>query len=535
MEFNSIASDTTDYPKDALPVGTVIEGYKLLSLLGRGAFGITYLASEEKLDRLVAIKEYLPKDFAIRDESSTVRARTGSHGKLFEYGRESFLREARTLVKFKHHNIVRVLTFFEHYNTAYLVMEYEEGVDLKQYLKQKPHLTQSELLSIFLPINQGLSIVHEHGFIHRDIKPANIYIREDHSPVLLDFGAARDVVKNKVNELTRILTEGYAPYEQDNPSWSDQGPWTDIYALGATLYMTIMGKKPASSSQRAAAHMMKKDDPYQSALTAIKKGYSPPFLAAIDKALEFHPESRPQSLKQWSLMLNQKGDDATVLMPRTGERANTDDLNTRVHQAEASSVDSASFNADSNTEKIRTFPVKPVLMICTLLVISIAGGYFIFTAKFDNIAIPTQAETDALESLVNQAMLFARTATVQYASAQTNKKHLEEYKKAFSSGDNRTAFIVALQKKVDQAERDFEKNFSQYSIILIKLGRYASEDVESEVKKFLEQPDYSSEKIYQQLGSIIVKHATTGIGSSASWKPDLLAITVFHTSVSISE
>jgi serine/threonine protein kinase len=300
-EASAPAKEPQPYPSDALVIGTKLDGYRIKSILGRGTFGITYLAIEEHLDRLVAVKEYLPIDIAVRDNDSTVHPRTRSHGDLFQYGLESFLKEAKTLVKFKHNNIVPVLTYFEQYETAYLVMEYEVGQDLNSYFKEHPHLSENELLAIFSPVNEGLEVVHQHGFIHRDIKPDNIYIRQDQSPVLLDFGAARDVVKTKADNLTRILTEGYAPYEQDNPAWANQGPWTDIYALGATLYIAVMGRKPVNAAARAAAFMMKQEDPYISALKTTNNTYSRSFLEAIDKALEFHPKDRPQSLSAWNL------------------------------------------------------------------------------------------------------------------------------------------------------------------------------------------------------------------------------------------
>ena len=297
------SGDNKPYPTDALLPGTVIQGYVIEKVLGRGAFGITYLAIESQLERQVAIKEYLPESAAVRDESSTVRARSGPQGKIFEYGLNSFINEAKTLVKFNHQNIVRVLTFFTAHGTAYLVMAYEIGLDLKHYLKQNPDPTEQQLLDIFIPINKGLSQVHQSAYIHRDIKADNIYIREDQSPVLLDFGAARNVVTNEVNQLTRILTLGYAPYEQDNPAWADQGPWTDIYALGATLYYCVTGRRPVNSSVRAAAYMSKQPDPFEQAVDYEELGFSQKFLSAIDKALEFEPSKRPQSLDLWNEML----------------------------------------------------------------------------------------------------------------------------------------------------------------------------------------------------------------------------------------
>ncbi len=536
MSSKLVSASPDDHPADALPVGTVLEGYRVLSVLGRGAFGITYLASEEKLERLVAIKEYLPEEFAIRDGVSTINARTGSHGEMFEYGRSSFLKEAKTLVKFKHPNIVRVLTFFEQYGTAYLVMEYEEGVDLRHYLENSGKLSQDQLLGIFIPINEGLSLVHDLGFIHRDIKPANIYIRNDGSPVLIDFGAARSVVKDNVSDLTRILTEGYAPYEQDNPAWCDQGPWTDIYALGATLYMAIIRKKPVSASARAAALMRKKDDPYESLAAMTPEGYSPEFCSAIDKALEFEPDNRPQSVREWNMLLAGEGGDETVLMPRRSSPRSDKFSSAKVHPANPSTGKKSKGNSwvvPSRGTMIVIVVALVSLVIAVAFIFRLNDPRHVITSS-EGVAASEEIRSkappaakgslDALDGTVTQAMLFGRTAVVQYASSQANKKYLEEYKAAFSADNNRTAFIVALQNKIEQAEKDFEKNFSQYSIALIKLSRYSDQEVDDAVERFLSQPDYREEIPYHRLGRLVKKQVKEGVGGSAGWKGELMGL-----------
>lgn len=184
--------------RNALPRGFKLFEYQIESVLGKpGGFGITYLATDSHLRQSVAIKEYLPTDFAIREGVSTVYVRSSSYEESFDWGLKCFIEEARVLAKFNHPNIVRVSRFFEAHGTAYMVMEYQKGQSLTDYLKQQRVLTEDELLAIVLPLLEGLKEIHLAGFLHRDIKPNNIYIREDKTPVLLDFGSARYAVGQK--------------------------------------------------------------------------------------------------------------------------------------------------------------------------------------------------------------------------------------------------------------------------------------------------------------------------------------------------
>ena len=509
--------DPASYPSDALEIDTKLDGYSIRSVLGRGAFGITYLATEEHLDRLVAIKEYLPLDIAVREKDSTVHPRTTSHGELFQYGLESFLKEAKTLVQFKHQNIVQVLTYFEHNETAYLVMEYEIGQDLNSYYKDHPYPTETDLLAIFTPVNEGLAVVHQHGFIHRDIKPDNIYIREDQSPVLLDFGAARDVVKTKSDQLTRILTEGYAPYEQFNPAWANQGPWTDIYALGATLYVGIAGRKPVSASKRAAAYMKQGEDPYVSAQQATDKNYNPSFLAAIDKALAFHPEDRPQSLDEWNQMLN-GGIAATVIKPssrpaRDETLSNTLNLPAH-HQAEISAT---------KHSRSKSW-ILPVTISIAIVIGGIAGIHFF--SRLDNQIVPENGlSTNIPEDLVSSAMIYAKTTCWHYARANKFKGLIEKIKGLPSTSD-RTRFIADQMKKIKESENGFEKNFSQYSISIIRLRRYPVDSIKQAIQYFLQLPDYHNDQTYNLIGRIITNHATGPSMNTEKWKSDIIDISM---------
>ncbi|APV51674.1 hypothetical protein BWI17_19440 [Betaproteobacteria bacterium GR16-43] len=280
----------------ALPMGFRLFEYRIDKVLGQGGFGITYLASDVNLNSKVAIKEYLPEQFACRTEDISVAPRTVTDGDFFERGLESYLVEARTLATFRHPNIVKVARFFEAHNTAYMVLEYERGESLKKWWNAHAHMPEEELLSLLAPLLDGLEVVHEAGFLHRDIKPDNIYVRDDDgSLVLLDFGAARQVAKKRTDE-DSFVTPGYGPIEQY--VLGDQGPWTDLYAFAATLYWMVCGRRPMPAPDR-----MVPQDPLTPASECAKDRYSPQFLAAIDWALQPETEDRPRDVAAFRKML----------------------------------------------------------------------------------------------------------------------------------------------------------------------------------------------------------------------------------------
>ena len=287
----------TSYP-DALPAQYRLHWYVLERVLGQGGFGITYVARDTNLDQLVAIKEYLPVDVATRRADATVRARTDDQGERYRWGLDRFIREARTLARFDHPNIVRVLSVFEHNDTAYMVMRFEEGENFAALLERRRTLPEAELLRVLLPIVDGLALVHSAGFIHRDIKPDNIHIRSDGSPVLLDFGSAR-LALGQARTVTILVAPGYAPFEQYYSTGENQGPWTDIYGLGATCYRAIAGIAPMDAIARSKGKLGSTQEILVPA-TAMGKGrYSERLLQAIDHALEFSEKDRPQSLAEW--------------------------------------------------------------------------------------------------------------------------------------------------------------------------------------------------------------------------------------------
>lgn len=290
----------------ALAVGYQLHWFQIESILGVGGFGITYLARDGNLKRSVAIKEFLPSDLSVRREDSTVEPVSENESETFRWGLDRFLSEARTLARFQHPNIVGVHSVFEANNTAYMVMEYERGRALGTVLRDPANCSEEKLRELLMPLLDGLEQVHEAGFVHRDIKPNNLFVRDDGSPVVLDFGSARQALGVETRTLTSLVTPGYAPFEQYNANreGDKQGPWTDIYALGATLYRAVCGKGPVDALTRAGAILKGHKDVLVPATMVGEGRYSVSFLRAIDRALAFQPEARPQTIAEWRAMFD---------------------------------------------------------------------------------------------------------------------------------------------------------------------------------------------------------------------------------------
>jgi serine/threonine protein kinase len=285
--------------RHSLPSGYKLHWYVVRDVLGQGGFGITYLADDTNLNQRVAIKEYLPTELAFREDDDSVHPVSGEHGDQYAWGLDRFIKEARTLARFKHPNIVRVLTVFTDNNTAYMVMEYEQGRALHDVLKERGMLPEAEQRQLIMPLLDGLEQVHAMGFIHRDIKPANIYQREDGTPVLLDFGSARQALGQQTRTLTTMVSPGFAPFEQYVSKSDKQGPWTDIYGLGATLYRATVGRSPPNAVDRSEALLHAGKDILVPAVEIMPAGFSKAFLHAVDHALCFRADDRPQDIAAW--------------------------------------------------------------------------------------------------------------------------------------------------------------------------------------------------------------------------------------------
>jgi serine/threonine protein kinase len=292
----------TERPANALPPGTLLAGQFVVGrVLGKpGGFGITYLGLDRHLQMRVAIKEYLPRDLAMRAaDGGTIMAHTVEEQTLFGFGLEQFMTEARTLAQLDHPNIVRVRQFFEANGSAYLVMDYYEGVSLAEHLAGQPggRMAEAPALALIQPVLDGLRAVHAKGFLHRDIKPANIYLALSESggvrPILLDFGAARQAMGERSRSLSVVVSDGYAPFEQYHRK-GRQGPWTDIYAAAAVLYRALTGQVPPPASERMAEDELK---------PAASFGVSAPVSKALARALAMQTQARPQTVTEFQQQL----------------------------------------------------------------------------------------------------------------------------------------------------------------------------------------------------------------------------------------
>jgi formylglycine-generating enzyme required for sulfatase activity/serine/threonine protein kinase len=284
----------------ALTARTILNNqYVVGRVLGSpGGFGITYLCWDIKLATCVAIKEFMPRDNAVRDrDQCSIVAHSGKDRDFFKYGLKAFLAEARTVAGFDHPNIVKVRYFFEQNHTAYLVMDFYKGVSLAEYVKQKGgRLPEKVALGITRFLLDGLRHVHDSGYLHRDVKPANIYLTSKGQVILLDFGAARYAMGEHSRSLSVVVTAGFSPFEQYSTK-GKQGPWTDIYASGATLYYMLTGNLPESAPDRVLSDTLA--DPLQ-----LLPDLPPSINKGIMLALRVKASDRPQSIEELKKILS---------------------------------------------------------------------------------------------------------------------------------------------------------------------------------------------------------------------------------------
>ena len=291
----------------ALRSGFMLEEYQIERVLGSGGFGITYYAWDRHLDKAVAIKEYLPNEFAVRYEDTTVAPKSSSDAETYEWGLTRFLEEARILAGFDHPNINRVYRRLEAHGTAYMVLEYLPGESLSARLKRTGRLSPEEVWRLFNELLSGLSEVHRQDYVHRDIKPGNIMFREDGGAVLLDFGAARQAVGQRSKSITSILTPGYAPLEQYDQKAADVGPWSDFYALGVVAYRCVTGVGEgelldAVARARLASRGEREKD-MRPVVELAKGQYDQRLLNAIDWCMRVDERERPQGVADLEEML----------------------------------------------------------------------------------------------------------------------------------------------------------------------------------------------------------------------------------------
>ena len=392
-------------PLHALPQGHRLQEYELVRVLGFGGFGMTYLGFDHNLDKAVAIKEYLPSDIATRTADHSVAPQASDFLGDFQWGLDRFLDEARILARFDHRHIIKVHRFFEAHGTAYIVMEYAAGETLSAYLERKGTLSEAELKAILYPLLDGLEVVHGADFLHRDIKPGNIVLRDvDGSPVLLDFGAARQAIGAKSRSVTSIVTPGYAPIEQYS-SRGRQGAWTDIYALGGVCYRALTGQVPDDATDRM------RDDPLIPVAERCAGQASRGFLLAIDVALSVDEGDRPQSVAAWREAMAAAGETQELAADSVPARKDEVDEATIVRRVEQ----------DAPPSKPQNKPQFKWLAV-VLGVVALWVGSKMYVDHAEQVALEKQHQEQAVE----KARLVAEQAEKQRQEQAALEKQRQE-------------------------------------------------------------------------------------------------------------
>ncbi|MEJ2406254.1 MAG: serine/threonine-protein kinase [Candidatus Thiodiazotropha sp.] len=280
-----------DKLRDSLPEGTEIDCYVIMKVVASGGFSLIYLAEDEDTQDEVVIKEFLPKKLSMRDSNGKVVPRDAKQTDNFNRSLRLFYQEAKVLASLRHPNIVQVRGFFLANNTGYLVMDHERGKNLASYIKKRSgSLSTRFIMTVFPPILDALSLIHSRNLLHLDIKPSNIHLRTGGNPLLLDFGAVHEV-RNEGTRTGRVVTTGFSPVEQYYQS-GNVGPWSDVYAIGASMRACLDGKAPPSAIERHAKEKLKP------AARVYRRRYPTYLLEAIDWAMEIDYQKRPQNASE---------------------------------------------------------------------------------------------------------------------------------------------------------------------------------------------------------------------------------------------
>jgi serine/threonine protein kinase len=283
----------------------MIGGYRVVRKVAAGGFGVVYLAQDPE-GQQVAIKEYLPSSLVTRAAGELLPQVPAEKLSLYRLGLKSFFEEGRSLAQISHPSVVSVMNFFRENETVYMVMNYLEGASLQEFiitardLKQAKVFRESTIRSLYDEILRGLRIVHQHKMLHLDIKPANIFITDDNKSILIDFGAAREVLSKEGNFIRPMYTPGFAAPEMYRRDAS-MGPWTDIYAIGACIYACMQGYPPNEASQRLDK------DRIATALARLRGVYSDNLIEVVEWCMALDPLSRPQSVFALQKELNREG------------------------------------------------------------------------------------------------------------------------------------------------------------------------------------------------------------------------------------
>ncbi|MBL8310051.1 MAG: serine/threonine protein kinase [Burkholderiales bacterium] len=337
---------------NCLPIGTRVAEFEIVGLIGEGGFGIVYQARDTSLDRIVALKEFMPAIFAGRVDGVRVAVRAANHQATFEAGLKSFINEAKMLAKFAHPALVEVFRFWEGNGTAYMAMRLYRGETLRQVLATGGQtFDEQRIAEVMAPIFDALDMLHREQVFHRDIAPDNIMLAEGRS-VLLDFGSARRLIGDATQALTTVLKPGYAPVEQYSDDGSmRQGAWTDVYALGGVLYHLATGKPPLQAVSRILS------DPLQTVNQVTGDKFSEAFSEAVKKALNVHVDQRFQTVRAFrdALGWNVTAAQQVVTVPTTQVWLDPD--------AKKDKADAANLRSETPFEEPQAIPprAEPVI------------------------------------------------------------------------------------------------------------------------------------------------------------------------------
>ncbi|MCX8509090.1 MAG: serine/threonine-protein kinase, partial [Rhodobacteraceae bacterium] len=424
---------------DELQPGTkLLKGqYTITRFLNNGGFGITYLA-KDSLNRDVVIKECFPNAFCRRSKA-TVAARSRAHQADLRLVVELFVREAHNLAKLVHPNIVAVHQVFEDNRTAYMAIDYIDGQDLLEVIegKGKP-LSPSDVVRITEKMLSAVDFIHQNNVLHRDISPDNILISKTGEPILIDFGAAREQASKKSRALTalRVVKDGYSPQEF-YIAGSEQGPWSDLYALGASLYHLISGNAPVNAQARLAALAENREDPHRP-LVGRFEGYPPKFLEAIDAVMNPIPKKRLQTASEWLAFWSERpakpvvtalaevghlkvvSDSSVILQPRPEEGTSVQDTTPQPTGHADSMMPKAAPTPDSTSRMPLYAGIAAAVVIAGLAFAFRGGPGDRATGENQTVAsaeVPAQPETTATPQAGSVTPVAAKTPTEPVAEA----------------------------------------------------------------------------------------------------------------------
>ena len=427
----------------ALPAGLELGDYRILRALGQGGFGITYLAERLQDGEQVVIKENLPGDIAFRHPDSLQVIPTRTQGPQGEYARSlaAFVEEARLLARLEHPNVVKVYEAFEALNTAYYVMHWVGGTELHKAAPAPDKIDEAWLQPILRALLDALGYLHGEGVYHRDVKPANILLTPEGKPVLIDFGTARNIVSER--SATHVGTPGYCPIEQVS-SGGNRGPWTDVYALGATCYRLITGERPPSAEDR----LVEEDDMLHplSFRAELRGRFSAAFLQSIDKAMALRAKNRWQGTQDWLVALPKPGGNTPR---RPSVNTSRIDVSSPLSQITQPQEDISAASGKSSSTPVKKGKGWVVLLLLLLLGLSGAGWY-----GFREYERGIAAQIQAAEEAARRAEDIARQAAAEAEAARREEEQRQAAAEAARREEEQRQAAAEAARKAAAAEQE---------------------------------------------------------------------------------